>query len=277
MTTEIRHVVRDGDPASIGELLVGLTGLSRAVVKDALSKGAGWRARRGRPAERVRTAKAAIVPGDRVELYYDSRVLAADPGLPAVIEERSSYAVWWKPAGMLTQGTKWGDHASLVRHVERLRGSPPHLVHRLDREVAGLVALAYDRRAAASLAAQFRDRAVVKRYRAEVRGDVRAIHGSVGTIELPLDGVAATTSWEVSRYDAERDVTVLAIGLYTGRKHQIRRHLEAFGHPVLGDPRYGRGNKNLEGLRLAGVELAFRCPERGVEVRFTAPEGAVGF
>lgn len=280
MTTarlEARHTVGAGDPGAIGDLLVRLTGLSRTAVKDALAKGAGWRARRGRPAERVRTAKATIAPGDRVELYYDLRVLAAVAEPPAIVEERRTYGVWWKPAGMLTQGTKWGDHAALLRHVARLRGAEPHLVHRLDREVAGLVVLAYDRKAAAALAAQFRERRVLKRYHAEVRGDLRAAHGERGTIDLPIDGDAAKTSWELLRYDPARDASVVAITLHTGRKHQIRRHLDALGHPVLGDPRYGAGNKNLEGLRLVGVELAFRCPERGVDVRFVAPDGAAPF
>ncbi len=49
----------------------------------------------------------------------------------------------------------------------------------------------------------------------------------------------------------------------TGRQHQIRRHLESIGHPVLGDPRYGAGNKNRDGMRLAAVFLAFEEPFTG--------------
>jgi tRNA pseudouridine32 synthase/23S rRNA pseudouridine746 synthase len=46
----------------------------------------------------------------------------------------------------------------------------------------------------------------------------------------------------------------------SGRKHQIRRHFDMIGHPVMGDPRYGKGNKNAEGLQLLATSLKFKCP-----------------
>lgn len=56
------------------------------------------------------------------------------------------------------------------------------------------------------------------------------------------------------------------VHIETGRLHQIRRHFEMIGHPVIGDPRYGKGNKNNEGLRLKCVEIAFHCPIHNTQI-----------
>ena len=66
--------------------------------------------------------------------------------------------------------------------------------------------------------------------------------------------------------------TTLEVTIEAGRHHQIRRHPDAIGHPVLGDPRYGAGNKNREGMRLAAVYLAFRDPLTGEDVELRLPE-----
>ena len=67
--------------------------------------------------------------------------------------------------------------------------------------------------------------------------------------------------WHLPHYPNDLDVTI-----ETGRHHQIRRHFDAIGHPVLGDPRYGAGNKNREGMRLAAVYLAVVEPFSGEEI-----------
>jgi tRNA pseudouridine32 synthase/23S rRNA pseudouridine746 synthase len=89
-----------------------------------------------------------------------------------------------------------------------------------------------------------------------------------GRIELPLDGQAALTRYRVSACDATAGTCTLEVETDTGRKHQIRRHLALLGVPVIGDPRYGRGNKDPGGLRLTAHRLAFRCPFSGQPVEF---------
>ncbi|MBI3773409.1 MAG: hypothetical protein HY272_12005 [Gammaproteobacteria bacterium] len=64
-------------------------------------------------------------------------------------------------------------------------------------------------------------------------------------------------------YDSVHDITTLSVIIKTGRLHQIRRHLDMIGHPLIGDPKYGRGNKNAVGLRLIAEQLEFRCPLTG--------------
>ena len=101
-----------------------------------------------------------------------------------------------------------------------------------------------------------------------VRCDLAARHSAAGRIDLPLDGRPALTEYRVERYDRARDASVVQIRIRTGRTHQIRRHLAALGHPVLGDPRYGRGNADPRGLQLVAAGLTFRCPLRGDRMAF---------
>lgn len=264
-----RHPVVKGDPAGAADLLARATGLSKGAVKDAMRKGAVLVGRSGRSPNRLRRETATVKPGDVLEIHYDASLLALVPPDPRLVRDATRWSAWVKPAGLLTQGTPFGDHASLLRLVEKRLERPAFPVHRLDREVEGLVLVAHDEQAAAALSKLFREGNVVKRYRAEVVGDVAGALGTDGVIDLPIDGKPARTLWRAEAYEAARDATVLHVTIETGRQHQIRRHLEAIGHPVIGDPRYGSGNKNREGMRLAAVFLAFTDPFTGgaVELR----------
>lgn len=267
----LRHRVAPGDPPGAADLLAKATGLSKGAVKDAMRKGAVHVARAGRARHRLRRETATVRPGDVLEIHYDAVLLALAPPSARLVRDAGRWSAWAKPAGLLTQGTDFGDHASLLRQVEKALGRAAHPVHRLDREVEGLVLVAHEPAAAAALSELFRTGKVVKRYRAEVVGDVEADRGAGGTIDLPVDDKPARTSFRVLSRDPARSTTTLEVTIGTGRHHQIRRHLEAVGHPVLGDPRYGAGNKNREGMRLAAVHLAFREPFTGEEVELTFP------
>ena len=265
-----RHRVVAGDPPGAADVLARVSGLSKGVVKDAMRKGAVHVGRAGRTPNRLRRETATVRPGDVLEIHYDAALLALVPPEARLVRDAVRWSAWDKPAGLLTQGTPFGDHATLLRQAEKALGRPALPVHRLDREVPGLVLVAHDERAAAALSALLREGRVVKRYRAEVLGDVASALGREGVVETPLDGKDARTSWRVVACDAERGATTLDVTIETGRQHQIRRHLESIGHPVLGDPRYGAGNKNREGLRLSAVSLAFRDPFTGEEVALSA-------
>ena len=269
------------DPRTAADFLALYSGLSKRAVKDAMSKGAAWvtRARPGSRRTRLRRAKAPLAPGDRVELYYDPRILDLEPPQARCIADRETYSVWFKPAGLLSEGTSYGDHVAILRQVEKAVAPRrrTYLVHRLDREAQGLMVFAHTRAAAANLSRQFQAMQVEKVYLAEVRGDLAAAHGRTGRVELPLDGQAALTEYEVLSYDAARDVSAVRVRIATGRLHQIRRHLDMLGFPVMGDPRYGRGNKNTEGMRLVAAGLAFRDPATGERVHFEVPEAEAGW
>jgi len=247
------------------DLLAANTGLSKRVVKDAMAKGAVWlrRARRtgGGKSRRLRRASMALRAGDHIELYYDADLLASSCPLATCRFNDQHYSIWYKPAGLLTQGTQFGDACSLLRQAEQAAGPgrPVYPVHRLDREAQGLVLLAHSSRAAAALSRLFQDNAVEKRYRVQVLGRP-ADHARVDT---PLDGKSAQTEYWLCDYDLETNVATLDVAIHSGRLHQIRRHLAGIGHPVMGDPRYGEGNKNTSGMRLLAASLSFSCPLSG--------------
>ncbi len=250
------------------------SGLSKGRVKDAMSKGAVWLAKKGGKRRRLRRATTALETGDRIEFYYDEALLALKPAAARCVDDRVRYSVWVKPAGLLAQGTDYGDHCALMRvaesHFRPVR--PVFLVHRLDREAAGLMLIAHDRQAAAQLSALFSDSRIDKRYRIKVRGAVREKQGE---IKLPLDGKSALTRYTVVDYDAAADAATLDVAIETGRLHQIRRHFAMIGHPVLGDPKYGAGNKNSEGMQLTAVGLRFRCPFSGRDMDYALNETAI--
>jgi tRNA pseudouridine32 synthase/23S rRNA pseudouridine746 synthase len=266
----LRHRVVAGDPPGAADLLAKASGLSKGAVKDAMRKGAVQVGRSGRSPNRLRRETATVRAGDVLEIHYDPELLALVPPEPRLVRDAVRWSAWVKPAGLLTQGTPFGDHASLLRLVEKALDRAAFPVHRLDREVEGLVLVAHDPACAAALSELFRSGKVEKRYRAVVLGDVAAARGEAGAVDEPLDGKSARTLWRVVPGDGAPGTTTLEVTIETGRQHQIRRHLEAIGHPVMGDPRYGAGNKNREGMRLAAVFLAFRDPFSGEAIALSA-------
>lgn len=257
------------DAGSICDCLAAETGLSKSKIKTAMLKGAVQLKRPGRGKRRIRRATTPLHPGDLLELHYDAHKLAAVPPSARCLADRSQYSVWFKPAGLMTQGNDYGDHCALIRQVQQ-HFDPPraaHAVHRLDREVAGILLVAHSRDAAARLSALFRNREIEKLYWATVHGVVDRATGG-GCIDKFLDGKPAATDYTVLARDETHRTTRLEIRTATGRRHQIRRHLAWLGHPVMGDPAYGSGNKNAGGLQLCATRLAFTCPYRRDRVVF---------
>ena len=268
-TFVIKTVIPSGNPVKASDYLAERSGLSKSAVKDAMNKGACWVRKKSGGPMRLRRATALLGPGDHVELYYDERLLSLIPPEVECLSDQGQYSVWHKPAGLLAQGTMYGDHCSLLRQAE-LFFHPPRkvfLVHRIDREASGLMLLAHTRVSAARFSELFRENKIFKSYRAEVLGRPGNPERH-GIIDQPLDGKQASTEYEVESYDPERNVSSVLVTIRTGRFHQIRRHFVLIGHPVIGDPRYGKGNKNTEGLKLTAHSLRFRCPFLGKEVEF---------
>ncbi len=263
-----------GISGTVCDFLAARSGLSKSKVKDAMNKGAVWvRKRKGGP-KRLRRATAPLTAGDLLEFHYDEKLLSRVPPEAKCLNDQGQYSVWYKPAGLMAQGTPYGDHCSLLRQAE-LHLSPPRevfLVHRLDREASGLMLLAHSGEAAARLSELFRLNRIMKKYRVEVRGYIGE-RGRRGVIDQPLDGKPSLTEYEVEASDPESATSIALVIIRTGRLHQIRRHFDMIGHPVMGDPKYGTGNKNTKGMQLVAFSLSFRCPFRDREVEFTLPPG----
>ena len=242
------------------DLLVTATGLSKAQLKQAMQKGAVW-ITRGKYTQHLRRAKKVVQPGEELHLYYDECVLAEPVSGAELICDEGDYSVWYKPYGMRSQGSKWGDHTTVYRwaeqHLQPQRNA--FLVHRLDRAASGLILVAHSKSMAAQLAQMFQQRQVDKRYEVVVHGHpVQAVM----RLEDELDGKQAISKFTLLGHDPLTNRSLLEVRIETGRKHQIRRQLSAIGLPVVGDRLYGESGDE-EDLQLVAVRLAFSLAPQG--------------
>lgn len=262
------------EPQRAVDLLANATGLSKAILKSCMEKGCVWLKRAKTTEQRIRKAKFLAREQDTISIYYDDAILKNQPPPPVCIAHEGRYSIWDKPANMLSQGTRYGDHCSLLRLVEisQKDTSTTFLIHRLDREARGLMLFAHDKDAAAIFSDLFQKRKVEKRYQAIVHGSVQCAGGKE-TISTPLDGKTAETDFSLLHYDPIADTSLLDVSIHTGRLHQIRRHLSSIGHPLVGDFRYSgiTSDKAIQ-LQLTACKLSFLCPITHAERAFTLPK-----
>jgi tRNA pseudouridine32 synthase/23S rRNA pseudouridine746 synthase len=169
-----------------------------------------------------------------------------DPSLAVIFESERLIAVA-KPAGQSVAPGGGVDVAdTLQAQVAAHIGTKAFLVHRLDRETSGVIVFARTTDAHRELSRQFEERQVAKRYLALVSGHMDARAGEInqplrefgsGRVGVDPKGREAVTHWELRERLVEADL--LGVTPLTGRRHQIRVHLYAAGHPILGDTRYG--------------------------------------
>jgi tRNA pseudouridine32 synthase/23S rRNA pseudouridine746 synthase len=248
------------------DTLHAASALPKSRIKDAMNKGAAW-IQRGSKQTRLRRATAILQPGDTLLLYYNAEVLALTPPMPSLVADERHYSIWIKPPGLLAQGTREGDHCSLLRQVELLMKREVYLVHRLDREASGLMLIAHNGKAAAALSAIFSRETGKGKATPELRktylAEVTGFPPSQGELAGPVEGKPALTRFRRLDHTTETDRSLLEVDLVTGRKHQIRQHLAAAGWPILGDRKYGKGNADSRGLQLFATGLQFTCPLSG--------------
>lgn len=229
--------------------------LSKAKIKDAVEKGALW-LERGTQIKRFRRLKNALRSDDILHFYYDSEVLEQHPLNARLLANEGAYSIWYKPSGMFTQGSKWGDHCSITRVAEKLLDRNAFLVHRIDRATEGLMILAHSKKMATIFSKMFAEREVKKIYHATVNGSISEDDLPI-RIDQALEGKEAITLIQkVLRVN--ENSSRLEISIETGRKHQIRQHLALLGYPILGDRLYG--DDHSVDLQLSAFELAFICP-----------------
>ena len=252
------------------QLLADASGLSQQAIKDAMNKGAVWLTHQGHT-RRLRRHKGKLKAGDQLHLYHDPQLLAQQPAQARLLADEGDYSVWFKPHGMLSQGSKWSDHTTLTRwseqHLQPQR--PAFLVHRLDRAASGLMLIAHSKSMARHLAALFEQRTVDKRYLVIVEGKF-PLKPADKVLDAPIDGRPALSIARRLAFDPGRNRSLLEIRIETGRKHQIRRHLADIGFPVVGDRLHGSSQQRVD-LQLAAVSLQFDWPETGRDFFIEAP------
>ncbi|MCK5648981.1 MAG: RluA family pseudouridine synthase [Gammaproteobacteria bacterium] len=252
-----KHLNVLNDNTTAIDLLAEHTDFSRQKIKQIMQKGAVWLTQ-GKSTRRIRRASKKLSPGQTLHLYYDAHILAQSDFEARLIADETDYSVWFKPSGMLSQGSKFGDHGAIYRwaetHLQPQRNA--FLVHRLDRATSGLMLIAHSKKAAAALSAMFKERAIDKYYKALVHGTPHAPQ----TLNEPLENKRAITKILSVEKNADKNTSLLDIQILTGRKHQIRQHLSIIGHPIVGDRLYGDGKNDNIDLCLTAYKIAFISP-----------------
>ncbi|MGC8746052.1 MAG: RluA family pseudouridine synthase [Candidatus Saccharicenans sp.] len=243
-------------------------------------------------------ASQKLKPGDSVEFFYEE-FSSEEPALKPervdfeIIYEDEHIIIINKPAGLVVHPGAGISRGTLVHGllfhfpgISQVGSSMrPGIVHRLDKETSGLLVVAKTELAYHSLREQFEDRLVKKTYLALVYGRFK---DKRGIIDLPIGRHihqrekfsvrtkkprTAITNFEVLQEFPE--TTFLALKPITGRTHQLRVHLSAIGHPIVGDSRYGGpkrlGPKKYPRLFLHAWKLSLVHPQSQVKMEFECP------
>lgn len=245
------RALADALPALSRERLKSLMASGRVTGPDGLARDPARKAQAG-------TLFSVTVP-DPAPAHNEAQDIALD-----VVFEDEHLIVIDKPAGLVVHPAAGNTDGTLVNALlHHCKGSlsgiggvaRPGIVHRIDKDTSGLMVAAKTDRAHLGLAAQFKAHSIDRRYKAIVSG--RLAEAS-GTVDKPLarsannrkkitivpGGKRAVTHWH--RLRQFRDATLVECRLETGRTHQVRVHMASIGHPLLGDPVYGRAREHRE-------------------------------
>jgi 23S rRNA pseudouridine1911/1915/1917 synthase len=291
-------VPADAEDLRLDRFLVSVLALSRSQIQRLIKDGCVLVA--------GRTAKSnqAVKPGQAIAIDVPELIDPAPQpealALPIVYQDRDLIVVD-KPAGMVVHPA--AGHASgtlvnaLLHHVDDLSGiggeKRPGIVHRLDKGTSGLMVVAKHDKAHEELSRQFAEREVEKEYLALVWGEVmagRRIDAPIGrdpnnrkkmsSESARLRRTRAAVTRIVRAEHFGRMLTMTQVAIHTGRTHQIRVHLSAIGHPIVGDALYGgvhrrvpgdlRAVTHLERPFLHAAHLVFQHPEDGRKMEFVS-------
>ncbi|NDC83208.1 RluA family pseudouridine synthase [bacterium] len=207
--------------------------------------------------------------------------------LPTIIFDDTDIMVIEKPVGWTTHEVHAGQRGVFLTHwlVAQFpdvfsfeSGLRPGIVHRLDQQTEGLMVIAKHRAALENLKDQFKNRSVIKGYYAAVKGNIlsdelvidqpiaRASRGHKMVVS-PTGKPAISVVTVLERYHS---MTIVKVSPKSGRTHQIRVHMDFVGHPVLGDPLYGKSTQRY-GQRLQAYFLEFSHPRSREVLQFEQP------
>lgn len=266
----------------LDKYLTGQCQISRSYAQKLISE--------GRVTVNGRSAKASqkLNTDDRIvaDIPPPSPISLAPETIPLkVVYEDNDLIVIDKPAGLVVHPAAGHRSGTLVNAIlarcpdlSTIKGTiRPGIVHRLDRDTSGLMMVAKNEAAHANLSRQIKQRSIKKRYNTLVSGHLSPQRG---VIDAPIGrhpkdrkrmavvsgGREARTEYRVIRY--LDDYTLVEAMPETGRTHQIRVHFSAIGHPILGDPVYGKKSPLLGHQFLHAYKLGFKLPSSGEYVEF---------
>ncbi len=237
-----------------------------------------------------------VTEGDTVEVFYDPPVsIDIDPeevDLDIIFENRD-VIVLNKPQGMVVHPAPGNYHGTMVQglmfylgNLSRIfPGEPvrPGVVHRLDKDTSGVIIAAKHPEALEFLSRQFREKTTVKKYIAVVKGRMDRSSGRIETFiardsrdrkkfaVYENSGKKAVTEFFI--LERLENMSLVMLVPHTGRTHQLRVHMSSVGHPIVGDPVYGRMSGSFRDftLMLHALTLEIVLPGETVPRKFTAP------
>ena len=243
----------------------------------------GRQAKRSERVEAGSPVSVTIPPPDEIDLAPE------EIPLTIVYQDRDLIVVD-KPAGLTVHPAPGHSSGTLVNallaacpDLKGINGSiRPGIVHRLDKDTSGLMVVAKNDRAMRALQQQLKDREVSKTYLALVQGVPKPREGLIEArigrhpknrkkMAVVAGGREATTKYRVREEIADGRYALLEVEPVTGRTHQIRVHMAALGHPVMGDATYGRKSEVIGRQFLHAHKLAFAMPLGGRRVEFESP------
>ncbi|MDP8215808.1 MAG: RluA family pseudouridine synthase [Candidatus Kaelpia imicola] len=215
----------------------------------------------------------------------------------SVIYEDEDIAVINKPAGIITHPLSGTDSDTLINgllfkfnKLSSINGSlKPGIVHRLDKDTSGIMIIAKNNEAHNNIAAQFKNKGIIKNYLALVEGSVEYDEGLISrpigrsrikrTI-MEIDdsmGRSAETYFRVIQrvslkltIKSQKFYTFIVLSPKTGRTHQLRVHMKHYGHPLVGDSKYGRGSDLIGRQALHAYHIKFFHPVKNIQMSFKA-------
>ncbi|MDX1977412.1 MAG: RluA family pseudouridine synthase [Pseudanabaenaceae cyanobacterium bins.68] len=260
--------------------------LSRAYIQKLIEQGQVWL--NDHP---CLNKKSVIKTGDRLQVEVPPvlpLVLTAQAIPLDILYEDQDLIVINKPIGLVVHPAPGHQDSTLVNallahcpHLSGINGvARPGIVHRLDKDTSGAIVVAKNDLAHQGLQAQIQAKTAVREYLGIVQGIPKL---TAGTINQPIgrhprdrqkmavipQGRPAITHWQLQERFA--NYALLQFRLETGRTHQIRVHAAHMGHPIAGDPVYGRELKQLPGQALHAWRLSFRQPISGELICAIAP------
>ena len=228
-----------------------------------------------------------LAPGDRVEVDLGRvREGISHPKLRIVYEDDDLIVVE-KRNGLLSVATDkqimQTAYSILSEHVKQ--DDPRNkifVLHSLDRETSGLMMFAKREEVKTRVQSSWTETVVERKYYAVVEGRVEQAEGVISTylteskamkvyVTNREEGKKADTAFRVLKYSARNDVTLLELELETGRKNQIRAHMEYIGHPIVGDKKYGSRRALIGRVALHAGVLSFIHPTTGKRHDFSTP------
>lgn len=215
----------------------------------------------------------------------DKPVYTPPSGAPVFIYVNEGLVVLEKPAGLLSVPGRGVDHQDCLASRVQAIYPEARIVHRLDMATSGLLVMARGVEMERRLSIFFQTRQVHKRYLAVVSGRPQR---SEGEITLPLiadwprrprqkvdleNGKPCRTGYRVIGFDPQRQGSRVELIPHTGRSHQLRLHMTAIGHPILGDELYGdeHSRQSAPRLLLHATELEFPDPVSGERLKLGSP------